>query len=105
MNNKAAQQQSASTEQDTQQLDDSRYEDLPRSQYLQFPKEEQDRLNKLRQQRVREAPTLYEWDIKVATVYGMGWLVVIIPCGIMVLIGLVAHWYESDQWYGFFSWH
>ncbi|MCU8089238.1 hypothetical protein [Shewanella sp. SM21] len=83
-------------------MDDSRYEDLPRSEYLQLPQEEQDRLNKLRQQRVREAPTLYEWDIKVATVYSMGWLVVIIPCGIMVLIGLVAYWYESDQWYGFF---
>ena len=102
MNNKAAPQQSASTEQDTQPLNDSRYEDLPRSEYLQLPQEEQDRLNKLRQQRVREAPTLYEWDIRVATVYGMGWLVVIIPCGIMVLIGLVAYWYESDQWYGFF---
>ncbi|MGI2128726.1 hypothetical protein [Shewanella oncorhynchi] len=102
MNNKAAPQQSASTEQDTQPLNDSRYEDLPRSEFLQLPQEEQDRLNKLRQQRVREAPTLYEWDIKIATVYGMGWLVVIIPCGIMVLIGLVAHWYESDQWYGFF---
>ena len=102
MNNKAAPQQLASTEQDTQPLNDSRYEDLPHSEFLQFPKEEQDRLNKLRQQRVREAPTLYEWDIKVATVYGIGWLVVIIPCGIMVLIGLVAHWYESDQWYGFF---
>ncbi|MEM6191045.1 hypothetical protein [Shewanella scandinavica] len=102
MNNKAAPQQSALTEQETQPLDDSRYEDLPRSEFLQLPQEEQDRLNKLRQQRVREAPTLYEWDIKVATVYGIGWLVVIIPCGIMVLIGLVAHWYESDQWYGFF---
>ncbi|WMB73366.1 hypothetical protein RA178_01700 [Shewanella oncorhynchi] len=102
MNNKAAPQQSASTEQDTQPLNDSRYEDLPRSEYLQLPQEEQDRLNKLRLQRVREAPTLYEWDIRVATVYGMGWLVVIIPCGIMVLIGLVAYWYESDQWYGFF---
>ena len=102
MNNKAAPQQSASTEQDTQPLNDSRYEDLPRSEFLQLPQEEQDRLNKLRQQRVREAPTLYEWDIRVATVYAMGWFVVIIPCGIMVLIGLVAHWYESDQWYGFF---
>ena len=88
MNNKAA----ASTEQDTQPLNYSRYEDLPRSEFLQLPQEEQSRLNKLRQQRVREAPTLYEWDIKVATVYGMGWRVVIIPCGIMVLIGLVAHW-------------
>ena len=102
MNKRAAPQQSASTEQETQPLDDSRYEDLPRTEYLQLPQEEQSRLNKLRQQRVREAPTLYEWDIKVATVYAMGWLVVIIPCGIMVLIGLVAYWYESDQWYGFF---
>ncbi|WP_372929862.1 hypothetical protein [Shewanella putrefaciens] len=102
MNKRAAPQQSASTEQETQPLDDSRYEDLPRSEFLQLPQEEQDRLNKLRQQRVREAPTLHEWDIKVATVYAMGWLVVIIPCGIMVLIGLVAYWYESDQWYGFF---
>lgn len=85
--------------------DDRHYEDLPRSEFLQLPKEEQDRLYQLRQQRVREAPTLYEWDLKVATVYGMGWLAVMIPCGIMVLMGLVAHWYESDQWYGFFSWH
>uniref|UniRef100_UPI0040486E71 hypothetical protein n=1 Tax=Shewanella baltica TaxID=62322 RepID=UPI0040486E71 len=102
MNKRAAPQQSASTEQDTQPLNDSRYEDLPRTEFLQLPQEEQDRLNKLRQQRVREAPTLYEWDIRVATVYAMGWFVVIIPCGIMVLIGLVAHRYESDQWYGFF---
>ncbi|MCU8068979.1 hypothetical protein [Shewanella sp. SM32] len=102
MNKRAAPQPLASTEQETQPLDDSLYEDLPRSEFLQLPQEEQDRLYQLRQQRVREASTLYEWDIRVATVYGMGWLVVIIPCGIMVLIGLVAHWYESDQWYGFF---
>lgn len=102
MNKKATVQPSASTEQAPPPLDDSRYEDLPRSEFLQLPKEEQDRLYQLRQQRVREAPTLYEWDLKVATVYGMGWLAVMIPCGIMVLMGLVAHWYESDQWYGFF---
>ncbi|WP_259590880.1 hypothetical protein [Shewanella baltica] len=71
MNKRAAPQQSASTEQDTQPLNDSRYEDLPRSEYLQLPQEEQDRLYQLRQQRVREASTLYEWDIRVATVYGL----------------------------------
>ncbi|WP_447829252.1 hypothetical protein [Aeromonas salmonicida] len=102
MDKRATVQPSASTEQAPPPLDDSRYEDLPRSEFLQLPKEEQDRLYQLRQQRVREAPTLYEWDLKVATVYGMGWLAVMIPCGIMVLMGLVAHWYESDQWYGFF---
>ncbi|MBS0042561.1 hypothetical protein KFE26_09645 [Shewanella sp. M16] len=101
MNNKAAPQQSASTEQDTQPLNDSRYEDLPRSEFLQLPKEEQDRLYQLRQQRVREAPTLYEWDLKVATVYGMGWIMVLIPCGITALVGLVTRWYGFEQWYYF----
>ncbi|MGL6053021.1 MAG: hypothetical protein ACRC16_24105 [Aeromonas salmonicida] len=68
-------------------MDDSRYEDLPRSEFLQLPKEEQDRLYQLRQQRVREAPTLYEWDIRVATVYGLFWLTFLIPCGCLALIG------------------
>ena len=99
--NKRAAPQSASTEQETQLLDDSRYEDLPRSEYLQLPQEEQDRLNKLRQQRVREAPTLYEWDIRVATVYGIGWIMVLIPCGITALVGLVTYWYGFEQWYYF----
>ncbi|MGI2049448.1 hypothetical protein [Shewanella oncorhynchi] len=80
-------QPSASTEQAPPPLDDSRYEDLPRSEFLQLPKEEQDRLYQLRQQRVREAPTLYEWDIRVATVYGLFWLTFLIPCGCLALIG------------------
>ncbi|MGI2128729.1 hypothetical protein [Shewanella oncorhynchi] len=87
MNKRAAPQQSASTEHDTQPLNDSRYEDLPRSEFLQLPQEEQDRLYQLRQQRVREAPTLYEWDIRVATVYGLFWLTFLIPCGCLALIG------------------
>ncbi|MCS6120794.1 hypothetical protein G3444_18050 [Shewanella baltica] len=87
MSKRAAPQQSASTEQETQLLDDSRYEDLPRSEYLQLPKEEQDQLYQLRQQRVREAPTLYEWDIRVATVYGIFWLTFLIPCGCLAFIG------------------
>ena len=87
MNKRAAPQQLASTEQETQPLDDSRYEDLPRSEYLQLTQEEQDRLYQLRQQRVREAPTLYEWDIRVATVYGLFWLTFLIPCGCLALIG------------------
>ncbi|WP_173497791.1 hypothetical protein [Shewanella sp. ISTPL2] len=87
MNKKATVQPSASTEQAPPPLDDSRYEDLPRSEFLQLPKEEQDRLYQLRQQRVREAPTLYEWDIQVATVYGLFWLTFLIPCGCLALIG------------------
>ncbi|MCU8023183.1 MULTISPECIES: hypothetical protein [unclassified Shewanella] len=87
MNKRAAPQQSASTEQETQPLDDSRYEDLPRTEYLQLPQEEQDRLYQLRQQRVCEAPTLYEWDIRVATVYGLFWFTFLIPCGCLALIG------------------
>ncbi|MDT3337743.1 hypothetical protein Q4Q49_20975 [Shewanella sp. SP1S1-7] len=87
MNKRAAPLQLASTEQETKLLDDSRYEDLPRTEYLQLPQEEQSRLNKLRQQRVREAPTLYEWDIRVATVYGLFWLTFLIPCGCLALIG------------------
>ncbi|HGY5236103.1 hypothetical protein [Aeromonas salmonicida] len=87
MNKKATVQPSASTEQAPPPLDDSRYEDLPRSEFLQLPKEEQDRLYQLRQQRVREAPTLYEWDIRVATVYGLFWLTFLIPCGCLALIG------------------
>jgi len=101
MNKRAAPQQLASTEQETKLLDDSRYEDLPRTEYLQLPQEEQSRLNKLRQQRVREAPPLYEWDIKVATVYGIGWIMVLIPCGITALVGLVTYWYGFEQWYYF----
>ena len=85
--NKRSAPQLASTEQETQPLDDSRYEDLPRTEYLQLPQEEQDRLYQLRQQRVREAPTLYEWDIRVATVYGLFWLTFLIPCGCLALIG------------------
>ncbi|MCU8034828.1 MULTISPECIES: hypothetical protein [unclassified Shewanella] len=87
MNKRAAPLQLASTEQETKLLDDSRYEDLPRTEYLQLPQEEQSRLNMLRQQRVREAPTLYEWDIRVATVYGLFWLTFLIPCGCLALIG------------------
>ncbi|VXA77977.1 MULTISPECIES: hypothetical protein [Aeromonas] len=87
MNKKATVQPSASTEQAPPPLDDSRYEDLPRSEFLQLPQEEQDRLYQLRQQRVREAPTLYEWDIRVATVYGLFWLTFLIPCGCLALIG------------------
>ncbi|MGL5783135.1 MAG: hypothetical protein ACRCXW_11425, partial [Plesiomonas shigelloides] len=87
MNHKVKVNPLASTEQEAQLLDVSMYENLTYSQFQALPQDEQSQLLKLRQQRVIEAPTLYEWDIRVATVYSWGWLAIILPCGIMTLIG------------------
>ena len=96
MNNKAKANPLASAEQEAQLLDVSMYENLTYSEFQALPQDEQSQLLKLRQQRVIEAPTLYEWDIRVATVYSWGWLTIIIPCGVMTLIG---YWIGGEMLY------
>lgn len=51
-----------------------------------LPQEEQQRIIAANQKKVREAPTLYEWNIRVATAFA--WLVISIPVGIMMSIGI-----------------
>ncbi|MGL5485896.1 MAG: hypothetical protein ACRDC6_06350, partial [Shewanella sp.] len=87
MNNKVKAYPLASAEQEAQPLDVSMYENLTYSEFEALPQEEQHQISKWKRQRVIEAPTLYEWDIRVATVYRWGWLAIILPCGIMTLIG------------------
>ena len=87
MNHKVKANPLASAEQEAQPLDVSMYENLTYSEFEALPQEEQHRISKWKRQRVIEAPTLYEWDIRVATVYSWGWLAIILPCGIMTLIG------------------
>ncbi|MFL1916539.1 hypothetical protein ACJW8B_14225 [Plesiomonas shigelloides] len=72
------------------------YENLTYNEFQALPQDEQSQLLKLREQRVIEAPTLYEWDIRVATVYSWGWLTIIIPCGVMTLIG---YWIGGEMLY------
>lgn len=96
MNNKVKANPLASAEQEAQLLDVSMYENLTYNEFQALPQDEQSQLLKLRQQRVIEAPTLYEWDIRVATVYSWGWLTIIIPCGVMTLIG---YWIGGEMLY------
>lgn len=96
MNNKVKANPLASAEQEAQPLDVSMYENLTYNEFQALPQDEQSQLLKLRQQRVIEAPTLYEWDIRVATVYSWGWLTIIIPCVVMTLIG---YWIGGEMLY------
>ena len=96
MNHKVKANPLASAEQEAQPLDVSMYENLTYNEFQALPQDEQSQLLKLRQQRVIEAPTLYEWDIRVATVYSWGWLTIIIPCGVMTLIG---YWIGGEMLY------
>ncbi|MGL5470444.1 MAG: hypothetical protein ACRDCT_20040 [Shewanella sp.] len=98
MNNKVKAYPLASAEQEAQPLDVSMYENLAFSELALLPQEEQDRLYKLRQQRVIEAPTLYEWDIRVATIYGfygLAWLGILSPCIAVAALG--AYLWTSDR--------
>ncbi|WP_404838587.1 hypothetical protein [Aeromonas media] len=47
--------------------------------------EEQQRIIDANQKRVREAPTLHEWNIRVRNPHA--WLIISIPIGILILIG------------------
>ncbi|MGL4769576.1 MAG: hypothetical protein ACRC2I_01625, partial [Plesiomonas shigelloides] len=87
MNNKVKANPLASAEQEAQPHDVSMYENLTYNEFQALPQEEQHRISKWKRQRVIEASTFYEWDIRVATVYSWGWLAIILPCGIMTLIG------------------
>ncbi|MNF90481.1 hypothetical protein D3C77_497940 [compost metagenome] len=51
-----------------------------------LPPEEQQRIIDANQRRVREATTIYEWDIRVKTPYA--WLIIIIPLGALISIGI-----------------
>lgn len=96
MNNKVKANPLASAEQEAQPHDVSMYENLTYNEFQALPQEEQHRISKWKRQRVIEAPTLYEWDIRVATVYSWGWLTIIIPCGVMTLIG---YWIGGEMLY------
>ncbi|MGL4822753.1 MAG: hypothetical protein ACRC2W_07155 [Plesiomonas shigelloides] len=98
MNNKVKAYPLASAEQEAQLLDVSIYENLTYSEFQALPQDEQSQLLKLRQQRVIEAPTLYEWDIRVATIYGfygLVWLGILSPCIAVAALG--AYLWTSDR--------
>jgi multisubunit Na+/H+ antiporter MnhC subunit len=50
-----------------------------------LPQEEQQRILDSNQKRVREAPMLHEWNIRVKTPHT--WFIISIPIGILILIG------------------
>ncbi|WP_323912634.1 hypothetical protein [Aeromonas caviae] len=56
--------------------------------------EEQQRILDANQKKVREAPTLYEWNIRVETPFV--WLVISIPVGIMMSIGMWLVYSDDD---------
>jgi hypothetical protein len=65
--------------------------------FRQLPQEEQQRILDANQKRVREAPTLHEWDIRVPTAFV--WFGIFFLIGIPVLIGSAMLWNESsDGW-------
>lgn len=98
MNNKVKANPLASAEQEAQLLDVSMYENLTYNEFQALPKEEQHRISKWKRQRVIEAPTLYEWDIRVATIYGfygLVWLGILSPCIAVAALG--AYLWTSDR--------
>ncbi|MGL4771086.1 MAG: hypothetical protein ACRC2I_09380, partial [Plesiomonas shigelloides] len=98
MNNKVKAYPLASAEQEAQPLDVSMYENLTYNEFQALPKEEQHRISKWKRQRVIEAPTLYEWDIRVATIYGfygLVWLGILSPCIAVAALG--AYLWTSDR--------
>ncbi|MDX7781362.1 MULTISPECIES: hypothetical protein [Aeromonas] len=56
--------------------------------------EEQQRILDANQKKVREAPTLHEWNIRVETPFV--WLVISIPVGIMMSIGIWLVYSDND---------
>ncbi|WP_368230102.1 hypothetical protein [Aeromonas sp. R10-1] len=59
-----------------------------------LPQEEQQRILDANQKKVREAPTLHEWNIRVETPFV--WLVISIPVGIMMSIGIWLVYSDDD---------
>ncbi|WP_323893538.1 hypothetical protein [Aeromonas caviae] len=59
-----------------------------------LPQEEQQRIINANQKMVREAPTLHEWGIRVETPFV--WLVISIPVGIMMSIGIWLVYSDDD---------
>ncbi|WP_324049511.1 hypothetical protein [Aeromonas caviae] len=59
-----------------------------------LPQEEQQRILDAHQKKVREAPTLHEWNIRVETPFV--WLVISIPVGIMMSIGIWLVYSDDD---------
>ncbi len=63
--------------------------------FHQLPQEEQQRIINANQKKVREAPTLHEWDIRVPTAFA--WLGILFLIGIPTLIGSAMIWNESSN--------
>jgi hypothetical protein len=59
-----------------------------------LPQEEQQRILDAHQKKVREAPTLHEWNIRVETPFV--WLIISIPVGIMMSIGIWLVYSDDD---------
>ncbi|MFQ2550486.1 hypothetical protein ACK3Z3_05125 [Aeromonas caviae] len=59
-----------------------------------LPQEEQQHILDAHQKKVREAPTLHEWNIRVETPFV--WLVISIPVGIMMSIGIWLVYSDDD---------
>ncbi|MGU5761104.1 hypothetical protein [Aeromonas hydrophila] len=62
--------------------------------FHQLSQEEQQRILDANQKKVREAPTLHEWNIRVETPFV--WLVISIPVGIMMSIGMWLVYSDDD---------
>lgn len=60
-----------------------------------LPQEEQKRILDANQKKVREAPILHEWDIKVPTAFA--WPMILIVVGSMMLFGGSAVWFAGDS--------
>ncbi|MGY4028391.1 hypothetical protein ACW5WQ_21000 [Aeromonas rivuli] len=60
-----------------------------------LPQAEQQRILDANQKKVREAPTLHEWDIRVPVAFA--WLGILFLIGIPTLIGGVMIWNESSN--------
>ncbi len=63
--------------------------------FHQLPQEEQQRIINANQKKVREAPTLHEWDIRVPAAFA--WLGILFLIGIPTLIGSAMIWNESSN--------
>ncbi len=57
--------------------------------------EEQQCILDANQKKVREAPTLHEWDIRVSTAFA--WPMILIVVGSMMLFGGAAVWFAGDN--------
>ncbi|MGU5817263.1 hypothetical protein ACV1EC_20435 [Aeromonas hydrophila] len=63
--------------------------------FHQLPQGEQQRIIYANQERVREAQTLHEWDIRVSTAFA--WPIILIVIGSMMLFGGTAVWFSGDN--------